>query len=284
MRLEESIKTYCIIGDPIEHSLSPMIHNAGFNHLKLRSTYIAYKVKYLELEASIFSLKKVGITGFNVTIPHKTNVLKYIDVLDSIAKQAGAVNTVQNVQGSLYGYNTDVEGFLRPLANRKINLNGMNILLLGAGGAARAVVAGLSKETQDIKISIANRNINKAKELAKLGTQLGSKCDTLGLDDVKLNSNRADMIVNTLPLGMDNENAIIDIPSISEGSIVYDIVYRPVLTNLLRNAKQAGAMLIYGYEMLLEQAAESFQIWTGMPAPKDVMRKALLGPFGENFE
>jgi len=284
MRLEESIKTYCIIGDPIEHSLSPMIHNAGFNHLKLRSTYIAYKVKYLELEASIFSLKKVGITGFNVTIPHKTNVLKYIDVLDSIAKQAGAVNTVQNVQGLLYGYNTDVEGFLRPLANRKINLNGMNILLLGAGGAARAVVAGLSKETQDIKISIANRNINKAKELAKLGTQLGFKCDTLGLDDVKLNSNRADMIVNTLPLGMDNENAIIDIPSISEGSIVYDIVYRPVLTNLLRNAKQAGAMLIYGYEMLLEQAAESFQIWTGMPAPKDVMRKALLGPFGENFE
>lgn len=284
MRLEESIKTYCIIGDPIEHSLSPMIHNAGFNHLKLRSTYIAYKVKYLELEASIFSLKKVGITGFNVTIPHKTNVLKYIDVLDSIAKQAGAVNTVQNVQGSLYGYNTDVEGFLRPLANRKINLNGMNILLLGAGGAARAVVAGLSKETQDIKISIANRNINKAKELVKLGTQLGFKCDTLGLDDVKLNSNRADMIVNTLPLGMDNENAIIDIPSISEGSIVYDIVYRPVLTNLLRNAKQAGAMLIYGYEMLLEQAAESFQIWTGMPAPKDVMRKALLGPFGENFE
>jgi shikimate dehydrogenase len=284
MRLEESIKTYCIIGDPIEHSLSPMIHNAGFNHLKLRSTYIAYKVKYLELEASIFSLKKVGIAGFNVTIPHKTNVLKYIDVLDSIAKQAGAVNTVQNVQGLLYGYNTDVEGFLRPLANRKINLNGMNILLLGAGGAARAVVAGLSKETQDIKISIANRNINKAKELAKLGTQLGFKCDTLGLDDVKLNSNRADMIVNTLPLGMDNENAIIDIPSISEGSIVYDIVYRPVLTNLLRNAKQAGAMLIYGYEMLLEQAAESFQIWTGMPAPKDVMRKALLGPFGENFE
>ncbi len=284
MRLEESIKTYCIIGDPIEHSLSPMIHNAGFNHLKLRSTYIAYKVKYLELEASIFSLKKVGIAGFNVTIPHKTNVLKYIDVLDSIAKRAGAVNTVQNVQGLLYGYNTDVEGFLRPLANRKINLNGMNILLLGAGGAARAVVAGLSKETQDIKILIANRNINKAKELAKLGTQLGSKCDTLSLDDVKLNSNQADMIVNTLPLGMDNENAIIDMPSISEGSIVYDIVYRPVLTNLLRNAKQAGAMLIYGYEMLLEQAAESFQIWTGMPAPKDVMRKALLGPFGENFE
>jgi shikimate dehydrogenase len=261
-----------------------MIHNAGFNHLKLRSTYIAYKVKYLELEASIFSLKKVGITGFNVTIPHKTNIIKYIDVLDSVAKQAGAVNTVQNVQGLLYGYNTDVEGFLRPLATRNINLNGMNILLLGAGGAARAVVAGLSKETQDIKISIANRNLNKAKELAKLGNQLGSKCDTLSLDDVKLNSNRADMIVNTLPLGMDNENAIIDIPSISEGSIVYDIVYRPVLTNLLRNAKQAGAIPIYGYEMLLEQAAESFQIWTGMPAPKDVMRKALLGPFGENFE
>jgi shikimate dehydrogenase len=284
MELGQSIKTYCIIGDPIEHSLSPMIHNAAFNYLKLRSTYIAYKVKYSELEASIFSLKKVGITGFNVTIPHKTNIIKYIDVLDNVAEQAGAVNTVQNVQGVLYGYNTDVEGFIKPLANRKINLNGMNILLLGAGGAGRAVVAALSKIPRNVKISIANRNLNKAEELAKLGNMLGSKCESLNLDDVQIISNRADMIVNTLPLGMNNEDAIIDTPSISEGAIVYDIVYRPVLTNLLRNAKRAGAMPIYGYEMLLEQGAESFQIWTGIPAPKDVMRKALLGPFGEQSE
>jgi shikimate dehydrogenase len=281
MGLEKSIKTYCIIGDPIEHSLSPAMHNAAFNFLKLRSTYIAYRVAYSELAASICSLKEVRLAGFNVTIPHKTRILKYIDVLDRVASTAGAVNTVQNVDGVLYGYNTDVGGFLRPLAKRGINLNGLNVLLLGAGGAARAVVVALSSKTENLKISIANRNRDRAKELAKIGNTLGANCESFSLQDVQLLSYRADMIVNTLPLGMYNEKSIIDVQYIPSDSIVYDVVYRPVLTDLLKNAKQAGATLVYGYEMLLEQGAESFQIWTGIPAPLEVMRKSLLGPFGE---
>jgi shikimate dehydrogenase len=281
MGLEKSIKTYCIIGDPIEHSLSPAMHNAAFNFLKLRSTYIAYRVAYSELAASICSLKEVRLAGFNVTIPHKTRILKYIDVLDMVASKAGAVNTVQNVDGVLYGYNTDVGGFLRPLAKRGINLNGLNVLLLGAGGAARAVVVALSSKTENLKISIANRNRDRAKELAKIGNTLGANCESFSLQDVQLLSYRADMIVNTLPLGMYNEKSIIDVQYIPSDSIVYDVVYRPVLTDLLKNAKQAGATLVYGYEMLLEQGAESFQIWTGIPAPLEVMRKSLLGPFGE---
>lgn len=281
MGLEKSIKTYCIIGDPIEHSLSPAMHNAAFNFLKLKSTYIAYRVAYSELAASICSLKEVRLAGFNVTIPHKTRILKYIDVLDRVASKAGAVNTVQNVDGVLYGYNTDVGGFLRPLAKRGINLNGLNVLLLGAGGAARAVVVALSSKTENLKISIANRNRDRAKELAKIGNTLGANCESFSLQDVQLLSYRADMIVNTLPLGMYNEKSIIDVQYIPSDSIVYDVVYRPVLTDLLKNAKQAGATLVYGYEMLLEQGAESFQIWTGIPAPLEVMRKSLLGPFGE---
>jgi shikimate dehydrogenase len=281
MGLEKSIKTYCIIGDPIEHSLSPAMHNAAFNFLKLRSTYIAYRVAYSELAASICSLKEVRLAGFNVTIPHKTRILKYIDVLDMVASKAGAVNTVQNVDGVLYGYNTDVGGFLRPLAKRGINLNGLNVLLLGAGGAARAVVVALSSKTENLKISIANRNRDRAKELAKIGNRLGANCESFSLQDVQLLSYRADMIVNTLPLGMYNEKSIIDVQYIPSDSIVYDVVYRPVLTDLLKNAKQAGATLVYGYEMLLEQGGESFQIWTGIPAPLEVMRKSLLGPFGE---
>lgn len=281
MGLEKSIKTYCIIGDPIEHSLSPAMHNAAFNFLKLRSTYIAYRVAFSELAASICSLKEVRLAGFNVTIPHKTRILKYIDVLDRVASKAGAVNTVQNVDGVLYGYNTDVGGFLKPLAKRGINLNGLNVLLLGAGGAARAVVVALSSKTENLKISIANRNRDRAKELAKIGNTLGANCESFSLQDVQLLSNRANMIVNTLPLGMHNEKSIIDVQYIPSDSIVYDVVYRPVLTNLLKNAKQAGATLVYGYEMLLEQGAESFQIWTGIPAPLEVMRKSLLGPFGE---
>ena len=281
MGLEKSIKTYCIIGDPIEHSLSPAMHNAAFNFLKLRSTYIAYRVAYSELAASICSLKEVRLAGFNVTIPHKTRILKYIDVLDRVASKAGAVNTVQNVDGVLYGYNTDVGGFLRPLAKRGINLNGLNVLLLGAGGAARAVVVALSSKTENLKISIANRNRDSAKELAKIGNTLGANCESFSLQDVQLLSYRANMIVNTLPLGMYNEKSIIDVQYIPSDSIVYDVVYRPVLTDLLKNAKQAGATLVYGYEMLLEQGGESFQIWTGIPAPLEVMRKSLLGPFGE---
>jgi shikimate dehydrogenase len=281
MGLEKSIKTYCIIGDPIEHSLSPAMHNAAFNFLKLESSYIAYRVTYLELEASICSLKEVRLAGFNVTIPHKTRILKYIDVLDRVATQAGAVNTVKNIDSELYGYNTDVGGFLRPLMKRGINLNGLNILLLGAGGAARAVVVALSSKAENLKISIINRNIDRAKELAKIGNTLGAKCESFSLDDVLLLSNRADVIVNALPLGMHDEKSIIDAQNIPTESIVYDIVYKPVLTDLLKNAKQAGATVVYGYEMLLEQGAESFRIWTGIPAPLEVMKKALLGPFGE---
>jgi shikimate dehydrogenase len=281
MGLEKSIKTYCIIGDPIEHSLSPAMHNAAFNFLKLESSYIAYRVTYSELAASICSLKEVRLAGFNVTIPHKTRMVKYIDVLDRVATQAGAVNTVKNVDGELYGYNTDVGGFFRPLVKRGINLNGLNILLLGAGGAARAVIVALSSKAENPKISIINRNIGRAKELAKIGNTLGAKCESFSLDEVLLLSNRADMIVNTLPLGMHDEKSIIGAQNIPTDSIVYDIVYKPVLTDLLKNAKQAGATVVYGYEMLLEQGAESFQIWTGIPAPLEVMKKALLGPFGE---
>src|SRR5262249_24334162 len=216
MELEQTIRTYCIIGDPIEHSLSPTMHNAAFNFLKIRSTYIAYKVKSSELEACIFSLKKVGLAGFNVTIPHKTRILKYIDVVDRLASDTGAVNTVQNIDGILYGYNTDVGGFFKPLANKGINLNGMNVMLLGAGGAARAVVVALSTRAENLTISIANRTMNRAEELAQMGRTLGSKCEPLNLQDVRLLSNRSDMIVNTLPLGMYNEESIIDVQGISE--------------------------------------------------------------------
>ena len=233
------------------------------------------------MKASIGSLKEVKVAGFNVTIPHKTNILKYIDVLDQVARKAGAVNTVLNHDGILYGYNTDVDGFLQPLLKRGIRLNGLNVLLLGAGGAARAVVTALSSKTEKLKISIANRSEDRARELARIGNTMGANCESLNLGDVQLFSGRADMIVNTLPLGMHNEKTLIDFRHISKGSIVYDVVYRPVVTELLKNAKQAGAIPVYGYEMLLEQGAKSFEIWTGIPAPVEIMKKSLLGPYGE---
>src|SRR5215213_1813858 len=183
--MQSQVKTYCIIGDPIYHSLSPSMQNSAFNSLGLNCTYIAFRVPRGQLEESINALRAVGISGFNVTIPHKVDILKYIGHLDSSAVKASAVNTVHNVNGILKGYNTDIFGFIEPLRKRNINFNGMNILLLGAGGSARAVIAGFSEMKGINKITIANRTLEKARQLAKKATDLGLECQVIEMDNIK---------------------------------------------------------------------------------------------------
>lgn len=277
---QNEFKTYCIIGDPIHHSLSPGMQNSAFNALGLNATYIAVRVPSEDLGEYVASLRVINIAGFNVTIPHKVEVMKHLDRLDVSAKKANAANTVHNDKGKFIGYNTDIDGFIEPLHRRKVDLKGFTVLLLGAGGAARAVIAALSSENV-AKVVIANRNRERAVELAKIGTGLGVKCETVSLDkaqDISLNSN---LIVNTTPVGMNDEESVIDHEHIKRESIVYDIVYKPITTNLLEHAKYAGATVVYGYEMLIEQGAKSFEIWTGLQAPREVMKKNLLGIFGE---
>ncbi len=274
-------KTYCIIGDPVHHSLSPGMQNAAFAALGLNCTYIAFRVPASELAESIESLRAINISGFNVTIPHKVAVIKYLDELDDTAKKAGAVNTVKNIEGLFKGYNTDIYGFIEPLRKRKVRFDGMVVLLLGAGGAARAIVAALSEEKGIAKVVIANRDQGRAGELARICSELGLKCEVLPFEGVQSVSADADMIVNSTSLGLNNEPSPIDYDHIKKGSIVYDIVYRPVVTDLIENAKFAEAHVVYGYEMLLEQGAKAFEIWTGLEAPREVMKKNLLGIFGE---
>lgn len=280
--MQGSIRTYCIIGDPIHYSLSPSMQNAAFAALGLNCTYIAFRVPPSELKESVESLRSINIAGFNVTVPHKVQVIKHLDELDVTAKKAAAVNTVNNIEGIFRGYNTDIHGFIEPLRRRMIDFPGMNVLVLGAGGAARAVVAGLAEESRSIsKVVIANRDIERAKELAKIGSGLGLKCETISLDRAQSVSPDSDLVVNATTLGMNNEPSVIDYNHIKKGSIVYDIVYRPVTTSLIENAKYAEANVVYGYEMLVEQGAKAFEIWTGIQAPRDVMKKNLLGMFGE---
>lgn len=274
-------KTYCIIGDPVHHSLSPGMQNAAFNALGLNCTYIAFRVPAGELEPSIQSLRSIKIAGFNVTIPHKVAVMKYLDELDATAKKAGAVNTVNNIEGVFRGYNTDMHGFIEPLRRRKVDFDGMSVLLLGAGGAARAIVAALSEEKDITKVVIANRDQKKAGELARAGEKLGLKCEPLPFDKVASASPEADLIVNATSIGLSNEKSPIESDHIKKGSIIYDIVYRPVVTDLIEQAKMAQASVVYGYEMLIEQGAKAFEIWTGLEAPREVMKKNLLGIFGE---
>nr|WP_294804365.1 shikimate dehydrogenase [uncultured Nitrososphaera sp.] len=272
-------KTYCIIGDPISHSLSPGMQNAAFSALNLNCTYLSFRVPAQELKESIESLRAINVAGFNVTIPHKVAVMEHLDELDATAKKAGAVNTVNNIEGIFKGYNTDIAGFIEPLRRRKFDFH-TTVLLLGAGGAARAIIAALAEEKTG-KVVIANRDQKKAGELAKTGGDLGLLCETIALEDATKVSPEAGLIVNATSIGLDSEPSPIDSDHIKKGSVVYDIVYRPVVTDLLEQAKFAEAHVVYGYEMLLEQGARAFEIWTGLPAPRDVMKKNLLGIFGE---
>jgi shikimate dehydrogenase len=279
--MQAPTKTYCIIGDPIHHSLSPAMQNAAFAAKGLNCTYIAFRVPEGELKESVESLRGINIAGFNVTTPHKIQVMTYLDELESTAKRAAAVNTVKNIEGTFRGYNTDVYGFIEPLHKRQVDFGGMHVLLLGSGGVARAVVVALAEQNGVAKLVISNRDIKRANELAKLGTCLGINCEVIPLERAQDSSPACDLIVNATTLGMNNERSVIDYEHIQKGSIVYDIVYRPLVTDLIENAKYAQASVVYGYEMLIEQGAKAFEIWTGLSAPRDAMKKNLLGIFGE---
>ena len=279
--MSTDFKTYCIIGDPIDHSLSPAIHNAAFTTLGLNCSYIAFRVQEGQLKNSMDSLRAINIGGFNVTMPHKVTVLNYVDGSDKIVEMVGAANTVNNEGGKFHAYNTDVVGFIEPLRQRKIDLNGCEVLILGAGGAARAVAVALSQEKGVSKINIFNRDIDRSTNLANIINKSGIETSTISQNDVQKIAFRSNLIINTTPLGMKNEQSLIKTSSISKEAIVYDIVYRPIETKLLENAKTAGAQVIYGYEMLLEQAIASFKIWFRIDPPIESMKKVLFGMFGE---
>lgn len=279
--MQGGTKTYCIIGDPIQHSLSPGMQNAAFASAGLNCTYIAFRVPANELKESIESLRSINVSGFNITVPHKVEVMKYLDELDASAKKAKAVNTVNSIEGIFKGYNTDIDGFIEPLRKRHVDFQGMRVLVLGAGGAARAVVAALAQEAGIAGVIIANRDARRGSELARIGSGLGLKCEALSLEKAQDVSVECDMIVNATTIGLDSEPSPVDHEHIKKGCIVYDMVYRPIVTDLIENAKYAQAIVVYGYEMLIEQGAKAFEIWTGLPAPREAMKKNLLGIFGE---
>jgi len=282
--LDKISRTFCIIGDPVEHSLSPLMHNAAFKKMNLNYAYIAFRVPSSELSESVESLKRIQIAGFNVTIPPKVNILKFLDDLDEDSKLAGAVNTVKNENGSLVGFNTDIYGIMNPLENRISDFSGLRILILGAGGSCRAALVGLSRKKGIKKIAIFNRDKNRLNEAINLGNKVGLDCypyDYNDLNEIVEASKASDLIINTTSVGLKSEHSPIGKSSITASTVVFDIVYKPIYTDLLENAKKANARLIFGYEMLLNQGYKAFEIWTGLEAPKDTMKNALFGIFGE---
>ena len=271
-------KTYAVIGDPIDHSLSPAIHNAAFLFLRLDCTYIAYRIPKGELEHGVEALKKIGIAGFNVTIPHKIDMMKLLDEVDDECQLVGATNTVVNDNGFLRGYNTDVGGFLDPIRKRKIDCKNSTVLLIGAGGAARAIVAAFAKEEVN-KITIANRTKEKGENIVKFARQMGIESEYVELAQAGSMVGNYKFVVNASSVGLKGVGCPISTEKINKNTIVYDIVYMPVETPLIQQSKNQGATIIYGWEMLLAQAMKSFEIWIGKPAPYEAMKLTLLGRF-----
>ncbi|MFZ2025975.1 MAG: shikimate dehydrogenase [Microgenomates group bacterium] len=263
-------KICLIIGDPVGHSLSPLMHNVAYEVVGLgeKFVYLASNVHVSKMEEVISSVRTLGIVGLTCTVPHKIAVMPYLDEVDETAKKIGAVNSVLHKDGKLKGYNTDWIGAITPLKKRT-KLNGKKVLVLGAGGAARAVVYGLLRERS--QVTVVNRTTEKAHALAEeFGCAYAT--DTNG----GLIASQ-DIIINTTSVGMHpNEHASpINGEGLHSGQILMDIVYAPYDTAFLALGKKVGASIIHGTEMLLYQGTAQFELYTGVKAPVEIMEKTL---------
>jgi shikimate dehydrogenase len=279
MAVSGKTRVYGVIGDPIEHSLSPAIHNAAFAALELESFFLAFRVKPAEIGNAVNGMRALGIHGLNVTMPHKTTVIPHLDEVDKTARFLNAVNTIHNKNGKLWGFNTDGVGALKALRENGVDPKGKKVLLLGAGGASRAIAYTIAHEADELVI--LNRTVKPARELARQLRQLLPKkisAEALSPEAIEDNLMDSEVLINATSIGMK--------PNVNETPVnpkwlrtnlaVMDIVYNPLETKLAKIAKEAGAKVVSGVEMLIYQGAASFEIWTGKSAPIQVMRKTVL--------
>ena len=274
MKIDSTTKLYALIGHPISKSLSPEIHNYSFEKNDINARYLALDVAEDSLEKAIEGIRHLGIDGINVTIPHKVNIIKYLDGLDEEAQLLGAVNTVKNESGKLIGYNTDGKGFVNVLKDKNIAIKDKTIAILGAGGAARAISMILAKE--EIKrIVIFNRTLEKAKSIIE---EIKDKfpevqCLYEKLDTENFDFKDVDILINCTSIGMypNSEQSPIDPKILSKDAVVCDIVYKPLETKLLKEAKKCGQTTIGGLNMLIYQGILSEEIWLDRKIDKGIV-------------
>lgn len=265
--IDGKTKTVALIGDPVEHSFSPFIHNYGFKVNDLNMVYINHTVKKQDLKDAVAGLRALGYVGANVTYPHKIEVMNYLDSISKEASLIGAVNTIKNENGKLVGYNTDGLGFIYGLNQDGIEIENKTICLLGAGGAARSIAISLCLKNK-CKIIICNRNINKAEEISYIINAsedfLGKVIEVIVPKDLNLES--VDILINCTPVGMGELNGLIpfkDKLKLHKNVIVCDLIYNPYETSLLKMANDEGCPTYNGLNMLVGQAILAFEIWTG---------------------
>lgn len=257
-----------VIGDPISQSLSPKMHHAGYKALDISdlNLFMPVKVKEEKLEKFVESIRTLGINGVSVTLPHKERIMEFLDEIDETAKTIGAVNTVINREGNLYGFNTDWSGAMTAL-EKHTGINNKNALIFGGGGSARAMIYGLTKKGANV--TVVNRDLEKAKTLAE---KFGIKYEKLeNIEKAK----DMDIIINCTSVGMLEDKSLVPEEFINQNQIIFDIITSPKETKLIKNAKAKDAKVVYGYEMLLYQGVEQFKLFTNFEAPVKEMENAL---------
>ena len=283
MEINAQTKLCGVLGNPVEHSLSPAIHNAAFQKLGLNFIYLAFRVE--DLAGAIRGIRALGnVRGFSVTIPHKVAVISYLDEVETTAKHIGSVNTIVAENGKLTGYNTDASGAMRALREAGVSLKGQKVLMLGSGGAARAIAFALGADAGVAALTILGIDEQERRGLVKdlrAKTSLHVEDGPISQETLRQSLNDSQIVLHCTPVGMH--------PNVNETSVpgslltpdltVMDIVYNPLETRLLREAKEAGCRTIRGLEMFLNQAIAQFELWTGQPAPADVMRTVLESRF-----
>lgn len=283
MQIDTQTKFCGVIGNPVGHSLSPAIHNAAFRKLGLNFVYLAWQVE--AIGDALKGLRALGnFRGASVTIPHKVAAMPFLNHVEETARRIGAINTIVSDEGKLTGYNTDATGALRALIESGVELAGQRVVLLGTGGAARAIAFALVAESRASKLTLLGIDDRERTSLAKdLRLKTDSTVEDFPLDESSLRRILPDtrVLIHCTPVGMSPKTETSCVPpSLLHGDLaVMDIVYNPLETTLLKDAKQAGCKTIPGLEMFLHQAVAQFELWTNQKAPLDVMRGVLESHF-----
>ena len=273
-------KLFGVLGNPIGHSMSPVMHNDLFSLYNIDAEYLPFLVQEDELRDAVNGLRALGAGGFNVTVPHKSSIIPFLDEVDELAASIGAVNTVVNKDGKLIGYNTDGLGFLKGLDAYLNKIEGQKILVIGAGGAARAIYFTLAKE-KPMQIDIANRTLEKAVQLIEeCPYSISSKA--LTLKDASSELGEYDLIIQTTMIGMEPNitEQPITLEYLRENSVVCEIIYNPLETRILLEAKSIGARVQNGIDMFVYQGALAFDKWTGIFPDIQRMKENVLRQLG----
>jgi len=278
-------RVYCLIGDPVRHSLGPKIHNASFGEVGINAVYVAFQVQ--DATAAVNGIRALGISGASVTIPHKLAVMPLLDEIDEVARMIGAVNTIVNEGGKLFGLNTDGAGALKALKDAGIEPAGKKIAIIGSGGAARAVGFTLAAKERIAGVAVLGIITQEAAKLAaELSEKTGVSASAINLDketnDARGAVGAADLVINTSPVGMYPAKDTTPIPPtwVRAEAAVFDVVYTPPETRLLREVAALGCRTVRGVDMFINQAVLQFERWTGKPAPVSLMRQIVLKKFG----